>query len=60
MIIGTLLIHSAPSVALFDSGSTHAFIAKTIVDKISVFIEDFGYDLVVLNLIGVNLTMTRV
>lgn len=60
VIIGTLLIHSAPSVALIDSGSTHAFIAKTIVDRFSVFIEDFGNDLVVLNPIGANLTTTRV
>lgn len=48
IIIGTLLIHFAPIVALFNFGSTRTFIAKTFVDWIGVYVEDLGYDLVVL------------
>lgn len=42
-----LLIHSSPAVALFNSGSTLTFIAKTFVDRFGVSIEDLGYDLAV-------------
>lgn len=49
IIIGTLLIHSTPSVALIDSGSTHTLIAKIFVVKIRLPIEDdIGYGLVIL------------
>lgn len=46
VIIGTLLIHSTPVVVLFDSCSTHTFIAKTFVDRIDLCVKDLGYDLV--------------
>lgn len=42
-----LLIQSAPLIALFDSGRTYTFIAKTFVDRIGVIVEDLGYDLAV-------------
>lgn len=48
MITGTLLIHSSTANTLFDYGGTHTYIAKTFVNRISVFVEDLGYDLVVL------------
>lgn len=54
--ICTLLIHAAPVIALFDSCSTHTFIAKTFGDTIAVFVEDLGYDLVVSNFARVILT----
>lgn len=44
---GTLLIHSVPTVVLFDSGSTHTFISGMIVGGIGVLVDDLGYDLVV-------------
>lgn len=44
---GNLPIQSAPTVMLFDSGSTHMFIAKAFVDRIVFSIKDLGYDLVV-------------
>lgn len=47
VIIVTLLIHSTLVVALFDSSSTHNFIAKTFVDIIGVSVEGLGYDFVV-------------
>lgn len=47
VITNTLLIHSTPTVALFDSGSTHTFIAKLFFDRIGVSVEDLRYDLVV-------------
>lgn len=44
---GTLLIYLSPTIALFDSSSIQSFIAKTFVDWIGVFVENFIYDLVV-------------
>lgn len=34
-------------VVLFDSSSTHTFVAKAFVDGIGMRIDDLGYDLVV-------------
>lgn len=48
VIIGTLLIHFAPAIALFDFSSIHTLIANTFIDRVGVSIEDLGYDLVVL------------
>lgn len=45
--IRTLLFHSAPTIALFDSGSVHTFIAKTFINRIGVSVENLSYDLVV-------------
>lgn len=56
IITCTLLIHSSPIVALFDSGSTHTFVAKTFVDRIGVSIEDLGYDLILSTPAGAILT----
>lgn len=53
IITCTLLIHFRPVIALFDSSSTHTFISKTFVDRISLSIEDLDYDLVVLTLLSV-------
>lgn len=53
----TLLIHSAPIVALFDYGNLHTFIANTFVDRIGVSIKDICYDLVVWTPIGAILTI---
>lgn len=47
VIIGTILIHSYVVVVLFQSNSTLAFLAKKFVDRISVKLDDLGYDLVV-------------
>lgn len=47
IIIGTLLIHLARVVVLFDSSSTHTFISRKFVDWIGVPIDDLGYDLVI-------------
>lgn len=57
VIIGTLLIHSAPSLELFDFGSTHTFTAKAFVYRIGVSVEDLSYNLVVLTLARVILTI---
>lgn len=46
VIIGTLLIHSTPTVVLFDERSTHTFLARVFVDRIYVSIDGLGYDLV--------------
>lgn len=46
VIIGTLFIHSAPTVVLFDQGRTHTFLARTFVDRICVSMDDLGYYLV--------------
>lgn len=43
-------------VVLFDSSSTHTFVAKAFVDGIGMRIDDLGYDLVVLTPTGVDLT----
>lgn len=47
VIIGTLFVHMAPTIVLFDSGSTHTFIGKIFVDRIGMFVGNLGYDLVV-------------
>lgn len=47
VITGTLLLDFVPAVVLFDSGSTHTFIAYTSVPRVGVGLEDLGYDLVV-------------
>lgn len=47
MITDTLLLYSTSVIALFDSGSTHIFIAKTFINRIGVPINDLGYNLVV-------------
>lgn len=56
VIIGNLLIHYVPIIALFDYDSTHTFIAKTFVDRIGVSVKDLGYYLVVSTPVGVVLT----
>lgn len=53
IITCTLLIHFSPIVSLFDSSSTHTFIAKTFVDRIRVLVEDLGFDFVVSTLVRV-------
>ena len=55
VITGTLFIHSTPAVVLFDSGSTHTFLARSFVDRIGVEL-DLGFDLRVSTLAGVVLT----
>lgn len=57
IITCTLLFYSTLVVALFDSGSTHTFIAKTFIDRIGVFVKDLGYDLVVSTPIPIVLTI---
>lgn len=47
-ITGALLVYSTPTSVLFDSSSTHAFIAKIFVNRTGMSIEDLDYDLVVL------------
>lgn len=47
LITRTLLIHSALATILFDSSSTHTFIANTFVDRFGMSVEDLSYDLVV-------------
>lgn len=47
VITGTLLIHSAPAVVLFDPSSTHSFIIKTFINRIGVSVKDVVYDLVI-------------
>lgn len=44
LITGTLLFYSALAVVLFDSSSMNIFIAKTIIDRISMSIEDLSYE----------------
>ena len=45
VITCTLLIHSAQAIVLFDSGSTHTFLAQPFVDRIGMDVEDLGFDL---------------
>lgn len=59
VITDTLLIHSAPIIALFDSSSTHTLKVKTFIDRIGVSVEDLGYNLVVLTLAGVVYTTSE-
>lgn len=47
MNTSALLINSTPTIILFESSSTHTFIVKTFVDRLSMSMEDLGYDLVV-------------
>lgn len=54
---GTLLIHSALVVVLFDLGSTHTFLARAFVDRIGVLIDDLGHNLVISTLVGATLTI---
>lgn len=56
MIIDTLLIYSAPVVALFDFGSTHIFVAKTFANRIGVSIENTSYDLAISTIVRAFLT----
>ena len=56
VITGTLTIHSTPALVLFDSGSTHAFIATAFATRFGMTIEDLGYDLTVSTPTGVVLT----
>lgn len=56
VITTTLLIHFALTIAMFDYGSTHIFIAKIFVNRIGVFVEDLGYELVVSTSINSVLT----
>lgn len=41
-IITTLHIHFTLAIALFDFGSNHTFIAKILVDRIGISVEDLG------------------
>ena len=50
---------SVPATVLFDSGSTHTFIAETFIPRIGVGVEDLGYVLVVTTPAGAIFT-TRV
>ena len=36
VIIGTIMIQSAPTTVLFDSGSTHTFLARAFIDRIDI------------------------
>lgn len=56
LITCILFIHSAPSIALFNFGSKHTFIAKKFIDMIGVSIDDLRYDLVVSTPTGLVLT----
>lgn len=51
VITDTLLIHSAPTIELFDSGSTHTLKVKTFIYRIGVSVE--GYNFVVSTIAGV-------
>lgn len=46
IIKSTILIQSASALVLFDSGSTHSFLAKAFLDKIGMRLDDLAYDLV--------------
>ena len=59
VITGTLPIHSIPAIVLFDSGSTHTFLAQVFVDRVGLEVVDLGFDLRVSTPAGVALT-TRV
>ena len=56
VIIGTLTIHSTPTLVLFDSGSTHTLIATTFAARVGMTVEDLDYDLTVLTPTRVVLT----
>lgn len=53
---GTLLIHSVPTLVLFDLGNTHTFLARTFEDRIGLAVGDLGHDSVVST--PVNSTLT--
>ena len=56
VITGTLTIHSTPALVLFNSGSTHTFIATAFAARVGMTVEDLGYDLTVSTPTGVVLT----
>ena len=45
IVTGTLPIHSIPAIVLFDSGSTHTFLAQAFVDRVGLEVIDLGFDL---------------
>lgn len=47
IITSILLIHSVPTIVLFDSSSTHTFLARVFIDRICVSVKDLVYDLAV-------------
>ena len=59
VITGTLPIHSISAIVLFDSGSTHTFLAQAFVDRVGLEVVDLGFDSQVSTPVGVILT-TRV
>lgn len=56
VVTSTLSIHSLPVVVLFDSGSTHTFLAKTFIYRTSLTVGDLEHDLVVSTSVCVTLT----
>lgn len=54
---GTCPIHLALAIVLFDSRITHTFIAKTLVNRIGVLVDELGYDLLMSTPAGVVLTI---
>ena len=56
VITGTITIQSAPATMLFDSGSTHTFLARAFVDRNGMTVLDLGHDLVVSTPFGATLT----
>ena len=56
VITGTITIQSAPATVLFDSGSSHTFLARAFVNRIGVPVIDLGHDLVVSTPFGATLT----
>ena len=56
IVTGTLPIHSTPAIVLFDSGSTHTFLAQAFVDRVGLEVVDLGFDLRVSTPAGVVLT----
>ena len=56
VIKGTITIQSAPATVLFDSSSTHTFLARAFVNRIGMTVIDLGHDLVVSTPYGATLT----
>ena len=56
VITSILPIHSTPAIVLFDSGSTHTFLAQAFVDRVGLDVVDLGFNLQVSTLAGVVLT----
>ena len=60
VVIGTILICSIRTYALFDSGSLHTFISTHFAGQMNKELESLGYELVVSQLMGKGIVCSTI